>query len=391
MNIADSQEEISADQEYELWKSNVPLMYEFVSETKLLWPSLTIQWLPDGGAEDNKQNMLVGTHTSHEEENYVKIASIDLPSEVLGKSAEIEDHPVQSKIRITKKFPHEEEVTRARYCPQKPEIIATINGQGKVFVYDRSLAKEAGLKLSLSFHQENGYGLDFNPNVTEELLSCSDDSTIAIWDVNQNDASAPVTAIRAHTDIVNDCKWHYFDSNILGSVSEDKALIFHDKRSDLPIFKLLQNEPFNTLAFSKHSNFLFAAAGIDSSVYLYDRRNPEVPLHAMDGHQDAVSSLEFSPHKDGIVCSSGADRRVIFWDIKQIGVEQAPDDAADGAPELLMIHAGHKSGVNEFSFNPNVPWLMASAEENNIVHVWKPCKRLTDPDARPDYDIHSLE
>ena len=71
---------LSVDEEYDLWKSNVPLMYDFVSETRLTWPSLTVQWLPtpvqelDGGFI--KQELIIGTHTSGEEENYLKFAEL---------------------------------------------------------------------------------------------------------------------------------------------------------------------------------------------------------------------------------------------------------------------------------------------------------------------------
>ena len=64
---------LSVDEEYDLWKSNVPLMYDFVSETRLTWPSLTVQWLPTPVQESDggfiKQELIIGTHTSGEEGN----------------------------------------------------------------------------------------------------------------------------------------------------------------------------------------------------------------------------------------------------------------------------------------------------------------------------------
>lgn len=46
-------------------------------------------------------------------------------------------------------------------------------------------------------------------------------------------------------------------------------------------------------------------------------------------------------------------------------------DAEDGVPELIMVHAGHKSAVNDFDLNAQIPWLVASTEEENILQVWK--------------------
>ena len=89
--------------------------------------------------------------------------------------------------------------------------------------------------------------------------------------------------------------------------------------------------------------------------------------------------------------SSGEDRRVIMWDLMEIGAEQVPDDADDGSPEVVMIHAGHRSPVNDFSMNPNIPWLMASAEEENIVQVWKCSSKLPRVGGLPKVDDSVLE
>lgn len=374
---------LSVDEEYDLWKSNVPLMYDFVSETRLTWPSLTVQWLPTPVQEPEggfiKQELIIGTHTSGEEENYLKFAEINLPKEILnnedpqeeaGEDDEVSAPVPRSNIKITAKYKHEEEITRARYMPQNPGTVATINGQGTVFIYSRS----EGLQSTLKFHEENGYALSFSPLVEGLLLSGSDDHTVALWDVNgSSDSTRPIrTWSDLHSDIVNDSKWHNFNKDLFGTVSEDSLLKINDLRVENTTTGTAKcPEPFNTLAFSHHSSNLLAAAGTDSHVYLYDLRNMKEPLHHMSGHEDAVTNLEFSPHVDGVVVSSGSDNRLIMWDLKQIGAEQTPDDAEDGVPELIMVHAGHKSAVNDFDLNAQIPWLVASTEEENILQVWK--------------------
>ncbi|CDO93435.1 unnamed protein product [Kluyveromyces dobzhanskii CBS 2104] len=395
------------DEEYDLWVSNVPIMYDFVSETRLTWPSLTVQWLPTevkprdvDGQKLLRQELLIGTLTTDEEPNYLKIAAIDLPENVASNKTSVTDDDEnnelshrQSKIKIVKKFKHELEVTRARFMPQSPNIIATLNGAGTVYIFDRDVKeKDSGAIASYTYHKENGYGLAFNPNVSGQLLSASDDSTVALWDVSSTASTSPSQTFNVHTDIVNDCKWHEFKSNLFGTVSEDSTLIIHDSKSGEIASKLTVSAPFNTLAFSKHSENLIAAAGTDSNVYIYDLRNLNKPLHSMAGHEDSVTSLEFSVHQDGLLTSSGSDRRVIMWDLLNIGAEQQQGDADDGAPELFMMHGGHRSPVNEFSHNPNVPWLMCSVEEENVLQIWKPASKIVHPPQPPvDLDIRTLE
>jgi len=60
-----------------------------------------------------------------------------------------------------------------------------------------------------------------------------------------------------------------------------------------------------------------------------------------------------------------------MWDLSKIGVEQAPEDAEDGPPELLFVHGGHTAKVADFSWNANDPWVIASVAEDNILQVWQ--------------------
>ena len=48
--------------------------------------------------------------------------------------------------------------------------------------------------------------------------------------------------------------------------------------------------------------------------------------------------VQWSPHNETILASSGTDRRLHIWDLSKIGDEQSPEDAEDGPPELLVGH-----------------------------------------------------
>jgi histone-binding protein RBBP4 len=61
------------------------------------------------------------------------------------------------------------------------------------------------------------------------------------------------------------------------------------------------------------------------------------------------------------------------------------------------MHAGHTANVTDISFNPTIPWTLATTAEDNIVHLWKINENLTsefdggkqaDDD---DLDIRDLE
>ena len=76
------------------------------------------------------------------------------------------------------------------------------------------------------------------------------------------------------------------------------------------------------------------------TVALFDLRNPHKRLHTFEGHTDEVLHLAWSPHSPTVFGSASSDRRINIWDLAQIGVEQTPDDAEDGPPELVFMHGG---------------------------------------------------
>ena len=78
-------EERLINEEYKIWKKNTPFLYDLVITHALEWPSLTVQWLPDReeppGKDYSVQKLILGTHTSENEPNYLMLAQVQLPLE----------------------------------------------------------------------------------------------------------------------------------------------------------------------------------------------------------------------------------------------------------------------------------------------------------------------
>lgn len=73
------------NEEYKIWKKNAPYLYDMVVTHAFEWPSLTVQWFPEvervEGKDYHLQRLLMGTHTSGGEQNYLQIVSVQLPNE----------------------------------------------------------------------------------------------------------------------------------------------------------------------------------------------------------------------------------------------------------------------------------------------------------------------
>ncbi|KAF5840260.1 nucleosome remodeling factor [Dunaliella salina] len=376
-------EERLVNEEYKIWKKNTPFLYDLVITHALEWPSLTIQWLPNKevqeGKDFSKQKLILGTHTSDNEQNYLMIAEVQLPLEESELDArQYEDERGESggfgsahgKVHITQQINHDGEVNRARYMPQEPFIIATktVSADVNVFDYSKHPSKppadcKCKPNIVLKGHQTEGYGLAWSPHKSGHLLSGSDDAQICIWDVTGNPLSG------------NDVAWHCHHPDIFGSVGDDKHLILWDTRSPPAAGAMVSSEAHvaevNCLAFNPLNPNILATGSADKTVALHDSRNLSQRLHVFESHTDEVFQIGWSPKNETILASCGADRRVMVWDLSRIGDEQTPEDQEDGPPELLFVHGGHTSKISDFTWNPNDDWVVASVAEDNILQIWQ--------------------
>jgi histone-binding protein RBBP4 len=46
------------------------------------------------------------------------------------------------------------------------------------------------------------------------------------------------------------------------------------------------------------------------------------------------------------------------------------------------MHGGHTNKISDFSWNPHLPWVVASAAEDNIIQVWQPAANIYTIDER---------
>jgi histone-binding protein RBBP4 len=242
-----------------------------------------------------------------------------------------------------------------------------------------------------------------------KLITCAEDRTVRLWHVsealqslNLNNNSPiildPVITFRYHTDIVEDVDWHNFDVNMIGSCGDDGNICLWDIRKDptVPIHVISNahghGEDVNGMEFHLTNEFLFATGGSDKVVKLWDVRNLKSPLQTLEGHTDQVYTVHWSPFDESLLASCSADRRIALWDLSRIGCEQSVEDAEDGPPELLFLHGGHTSRVNDFSWNPNYEWCIAGVSEDNAMQIWCPAEDVyaEDDDDDEEEEEHDL-
>lgn len=142
----------------------------------------------------------------------------------------------ENRLTIEIKMVHEGEVNRARYMPQKYNIIATktVSGEVHIFDYTQHPAEPENENVSkpqvrLVGHKQEGYGVSWNPKKEGYLLSGSYDSSICLWNIDSatelNTSMKPLQDYMGHKAQVEDVCWHSTNPDIFGSVGDDKKIL----------------------------------------------------------------------------------------------------------------------------------------------------------------------
>jgi len=261
-------------------------------------------------------------------------------------------------------------VNRARYMPQDPDVIATQTVTGDVCIYNLEAEQNSTPQLVLKGPQEEGFGLAWNTQCQGRLLSCSLDATVCLWGVgDERGTMDPLAVFKHHDGPVGDVSWHSKDAHTFASVGDDKLLIVYDDR--LPpvsaaVSKVVAHQDeIHCVAFHPAAEPLLATGSADHTLGLFDTRKLERPLHVMAHHSDCIYQISWNPHHKSCIASAGGDYLLMIWDLNKVGEEQAREDACDGPAELVFVHGGHTSRIQDFSWNPNqgFEWTLASVAE----------------------------
>ncbi|KAF2801588.1 WD40 repeat-like protein [Mytilinidion resinicola] len=400
------------NEEYKIWKKNSVFLYDLLYGRALEWPTLTTQWLPDKRPLEDSSHMsqhrlILGTHTSGQAQNYLQIATVEIPdfrvpdkSEYDESRGEIGGHGSAKKpfgFQIVQKINHPGEVNKARYQPQNPNIIASLCVDGRVLVFDRtkhsSTPKADGsieFEMELVGHKKEGFGLSWSPHNEGQLATGNEDTTVKIWDTKTgfskgNKRIEATSTYNHHTAVVNDVQHHPAHAQWVGTVSDDLTWQIIDTRKPGVAIKVKDDghcDAINCLAFHPKFDVSLATGSADKTIALWDLRNYDHKIHSLEGHQDPVVNLEWHPHEDAILASSSYDRRICMWDVSMIGEEQTEEEAEDGPPELLFMHGGFTNRICDFSWNKNDPWVMLAAAEDNQLQIFRPARAIVNVETK---------
>ncbi|BAY20217.1 WD-40 repeat protein (plasmid) [Anabaenopsis circularis NIES-21] len=150
------------------------------------------------------------------------------------------------------------------------------------------------------------------------------DNTIQLWNV---ETGKEIYTLPGHNDDVNSVSFSP-DGKILASGSDDKTIKLWNVETGKEIYTLSgHDDPVKSVSFSPDGNTLASGSGLvaepspgtDNTIKLWNVET-RTEIRTLKGHNDAVTSLSFSP--DGKTLASGSnDKTIKLWHLPDLEVE----------------------------------------------------------------------
>ncbi|XP_055354410.1 histone-binding protein RBBP4-like [Paramacrobiotus metropolitanus] len=411
------------NEDYKLWKKNIPFLYDVCLMTATQFPSYTVDWVPESqtvtdeelGLEYVQQKIVLGTTARNEEDvhlNGIVIMNVRFPAAIPDRFAHLDDKPTEFRSDIglfsaspsclftcgiiAQSYP----ITNVRIMPQRPQLVCAKLADSTMLVYDWKEELEDGWSYDDPIVEKPGlfelvghdtkhpasHGLAWNPTVQKEgwLASCAKDGKILVWDVGglrERAEVTPTVTITGHATSVEDIAWHPLYPTLIASAGADNCFCLFDLRSrDLsrPSHSVVAHTAgVNAVSFAR-AQYLLATASDDTTIGLWDMRYLGRKLHSLQYHTSDVFSLDWchEPDQLTVLASGGADRRICLWDVAQVGTTVERSVEVDAPPELVFVHGGHTGRVTDVGWNAveGRKMVLASVAEDAIVQVWMPAK-----------------
>ncbi|KAI4344513.1 hypothetical protein L6164_011730 [Bauhinia variegata] len=437
-----SQQHHSVDEKYTQWKSLVPVLYDWLANHNLVWPSLSCRWGPqlEQATYKNRQRLYLSEQTDGSVPNTLVIANCEVVKPRVAAAEHISQFNEEARSPFVKKYKtiiHPGEVNRIRELPQNSKIVATHTDSPDVLIWDVESqpnrhavlgATNSRPDLILTGHQDNAeFALAMCP--TEPyVLSGGKDKSVVLWSIqdhitsgatdpksggsiikqnskegNDKATDSPSVGPRGiyygHEDTVEDVTFCPSSAQEFCSVGDDSCLMLWDARvGSSPVVKVekAHNADLHCVDWNRHDVNLILTGSADNSIHMFDRRNLTSngvgsPVHKFEGHKAAVLCVQWSPDKSSVFGSSAEDALLNIWDYEKVGKKiERSGRTPSSPPGLFFQHAGHRDKVVDFHWNAYDAWTIVSVSDDcdstgggGTLQIW----RMSDLIYRPEEEV----
>lgn len=216
-----------------------------------------------------------------------------------------------NRVELKELKHHDSPIFDIKYCIET-NCFFTTGGDGKFAVC--SLEGLSMLRIK-KLCDEKVRSMDINPGRSEIAIACGDCS-IRLFDLRTLEEKHSFTANRLSANIAR----YSPDGSLILTGGRDAHLNIWDAKS----YSLIKSIPAHNFAiydivFSPDGK-MFATASRDKTLKIWDAETFEMLVRISkenyDGHLNSVNKLFWSGYRDYLI-STGDDRTIMVWDIKQ--------------------------------------------------------------------------
>ncbi|KAI4836478.1 chromatin assembly factor 1 subunit B [Plasmodium brasilianum] len=397
------------NERYIIWRKNTPFLYSSLLKNKLDWPSLTVEFLGSENSFKSKTNyftnkILLGTHTSNQDSEYVYIGEIKFPlystkedvlqyenyTGFISNKKKRKGHPLPS-FEIKAKLLHPGEVIRATHLPNNSFFIVTQTYNGNILLFDYTKHPSFPSDISTCYpqmilkgHTSEGSGLCWNINKiynncsnkntnvfndenendgtegtddpsmdvnTSNLLlaSCASDGSICLWDINKGTKSNEVPRT--------------YGINKIGKTADYNIKIYENTPTLSPLCTWTNKNKetsLNDVFFHPKFNNALGVCDDEGYMSLYDIRKkyffskPEINFK---DHNEPMNTFSFDNFSDYIFSCGYTDGLISIWDMRF------------NKESLLKIDY-HTQSINRIKFCLMQSGVFGSCSDDGIACIW---------------------
>ena len=272
---------------------------------------------------------------------------------------------------IMSKTAHEHPMTcicMSNEAPGRTPIMATCSRDNKIVIWNPYKGKVIrGLKLEIpevrcmALHL--GSSSEFNPVGSTYLILGSVNGLISIWDLNSSkchsvhrDHTGAILCVKVALVTSEEADGTESDSVVVVTGSSDCSARTFNLYTKKPKMVFQTRQVIGAVAIAGRGfRSLVASAGADGNIRVWDETSG-ILLHIMQGHLDAIYSLDFWFGHEILLISSSADRSVRVWDLL--------------TAEMVVTLLGHNDVVTGCTVATNPRPAIISSSLDCTVKVW---------------------
>lgn len=203
---------------------------------------------------------------------------------------------------------------------QNNSLIGTCGNDGKVFIISAKSPKYPMFSLedpdaldsqiyTIAFPYNSG------SNLSKYLASGGSDNIVKIWDLKSKNLQFKY---KTHFGPITSLDWNINDY-ILASSSLTGDIVLHNinNTNGLPIANFNQKASggIKVIRFSPFVKELLGSGSNEGVVSIWDINKRNYSCTFNMAHNKKVTSLAFSPNNQALLCSTGIDQNIQFYDI----------------------------------------------------------------------------